>query len=140
MSETTTITLHRSLVNRLLHEAQTRPDHEVCGLIGGKDGHPCSLYPATNIAGDPQRHFLLDPKDQIAAMKRMRERGESLFAIYHSHPTAPAVPSREDIEQIGYDDALLVIISLETKGVLELRAFRLEPSQIQEIPLEMEEV
>lgn len=133
-----TLILPRPLVNQLLHQAQTLEDHEVCGLIGAADGKPRSIYPATNIAPDPRRHFHMDPRDQIAAMKTMRQIGETLVAVYHSHPSAPAIPSREDLEQATYPDALTLIISLETKGVLELRAFRLGQSS-EEVPLEMEE-
>jgi len=134
------IILPRSLVNRLLHEAQTLEDHEVCGLIGAVEGSPQNAYPITNVASQPRSHFLMDPRDQIRAMKTMRQRGETLFAIYHSHPCAPALPSREDLEQVSYPEALTLIISLKTKGVLEIRAFRLDGHQPEEVPLEMEEL
>ncbi len=138
MSESPII-LPRTLVNKLLHQAQILEDYEVCGLIGAGHDVPRSVYPVTNVAPDPRRHFLMDPKEQIQAMKAMRKRGETLFSIYHSHPTAPALPSREDMEQVAYPEALTLIISLKTKGVLELRAFRLEGNRPEEIPVEMEE-
>ena len=70
----------------------------------------------------------MDPEGQIDAMRKIRELDEELFAIYHSHPTAPAEPSPTDLEQIGYPDTLQIIISLDTKGVLEMRGFRLRES------------
>ena len=57
-------------------------------------------------------------------MKTMRENGETLFAIYHSHPSAPPEPSIHDLEGLGYPDALYLIISLNIKGVLEMRAWQ----------------
>ena len=59
------------------------------------------------------------------AMKKMREADEELFAIYHSHPAAPATPSITDLELAAYPDAFYLIISLSTKGVLEMRAFKI---------------
>jgi proteasome lid subunit RPN8/RPN11 len=80
------------------------------------------------------------PKEQLSAIKEMRESGEELFAIYHSHPTAPATPSASDIEQSAYPEAYYLIISLNTKGVLEMRCFKLlHDENIVEIILTMEE-
>ncbi len=140
MQQQKPIILPRHIVNQLLHQAQTHPDYEVCGLIGAKDDVPVSVYPVGNIAEDPKDHFRMDPEGQIAAMKTMRERGEALFAIYHSHPKAPAQPSEEDVSLAAYPDALYLIISLNTKGVLEMRGFLLSQNSLREIPLGMEEI
>ncbi|KAA3629633.1 MAG: hypothetical protein DWQ09_05175 [Proteobacteria bacterium] len=118
------ITLPRPLVNQILHHAQCHVEREVCGLIGGIKGVPTSLYPVTNVATDPRTRYEMDPREQITAQCAMRERGEELWAIYHSHPESPAVPSAEDIKRLSYPDALYLIVSLNTKGVLELQGFR----------------
>jgi len=135
-----TVALPRPLVNRLLSDAQAHPDEEVCGLIGARDGHASSIYPVPNVSGDPARLFDMEPKALIDAMRTLRERGESLFAIYHSHPHAPAVPSAEDLRQAAYPDAVYLIISLDTQGVLEMRAWRLCEDTPEEIELELEEM
>ncbi len=117
------IAIPRTLVNQLLHRAQGSPDSEICGLIGSRHGTPTSCYPVNNISGQPAIRFRMDPEEQIRAMRTMRENHEELFAIYHSHPTAPAAPSAIDLDHAGYPDALQIIISLNTKGVLEMRGF-----------------
>lgn len=119
------IRLPSAMVNQLLHCAQCSPELEVCGLIGGRAGTPTTWYPVANVADHPDRRFHLDPKGQIDALRRMRETGEDLFAILHSHPTSPAEPSQVDLAEIGYPAACYLIISLNTKGVLEMRGFRL---------------
>lgn len=120
----TPLKMSRPLATRLLFEAQKRPDVEVCGFLSARDGVPCEIYPVANIAAEPARRFEMDPAGQIAAMKAMRENGESLLAIYHSHPSAPPEPSIHDIEGLGYPEALYLIISLNIKGVLEMRAWQ----------------
>lgn len=115
--------MSRPLATKLLFEAQKHPEAEVCGLLGAREGEPCSIYPVANAAADRARRFEMDPAGQIAAMKTMRERGERLWAIYHSHPSAPPEPSAADLDGLGYPDALYLIISLNIKGVLEMRAF-----------------
>ena len=133
------IQIPRKITNQLLHLAQISPDTEVCGLISGKNGVPSHCYPVKNVAEQPEQRFLLDAAEQIAAMAAMREQGEELFAIYHSHPSAPASPSATDLEQTAYPEALYLIISLNTKGVLEMRGFRIENKKAEEIPLSLSE-
>jgi len=135
----TAIQIPRRLTNELLHLAQLSPDAEICGLVGGKNGIPHTCYPIDNISHQPVNRYQLDAKQQIAAMKKLRDNGEELFAIYHSHPAAPAEPSSFDREQAAYQDILYLIISLNTKGVLEMRGFRIENTQVYEVNLELTE-
>lgn len=129
------IYLPRKLANQLLHLAQSSPDTEVCGLLGGRNGVATRCYPIENVAKQPEQQFLLNASQQILALAQMREYGEELFAIYHSHPTASAVPSAMDIEFASYPDALTLIISLNTKGILEMRCFKINEQVVQELTL-----
>jgi proteasome lid subunit RPN8/RPN11 len=133
------IQIPRKITNQLLHLAQISPDSEVCGLISSKNGVPSHCYPVKNVAEQPKQRFLLDAAEQIAAMAAMRAQGEELFAIYHSHPSAPASPSVTDLEQAAYPEALYLIISLSTKGILEMRGFRIENKIAREISLSLSE-
>ncbi len=126
--------LPRALVNQLLHHAQNSPEFEVCGLIGANQGIPATSYPIINIAQDRAQRFLMDPQEQINAMREIRDRREEFFAIYHSHPKSTALPSRTDLKLAEYPNTLQIIISLNTKGVLEMRGFRFgENTQAQEV-------
>lgn len=129
------IQIPRKITTQLLHLAQISPEFEICGLIGSRNGLPTTCYPITNSADQPQQRFLLDAAEQIAATTKMRESGEQLFAIYHSHPTAPAQPSNADLEMASYPDALYLIISLNTKGILEMRGFKIDAERAREISL-----
>lgn len=129
------VELPRSLVNRILTHAQASGEHEVCGLMAARDGHPTRIYPIANVAEAPDRLFRMDPEEQIAAMRHMRAAGERLFAIYHSHPTAPATPSPRDLAEAAYPDALFLIVSLNTEGVLEMRGFYLRNGTAEEVAL-----
>lgn len=131
------IRLSRKITTQLLHIAQMSPTHEVCGLIGANDDIATTCYPINNTADQPAIRFQLDEKQQINAMSTMRDQSETLFAIYHSHPTAPAMPSATDIQQASYPDAIHLIISLNTKGVLEIRAFTIIKQSVKELSLSM---
>jgi [CysO sulfur-carrier protein]-S-L-cysteine hydrolase len=132
--------LPRWLTLQLMHLAQQSPQTEVCGLIAADaDGLPCRVYPIANCAEQPHCRYTLDAAQQIAAMQEMREQNLSLFAIYHSHPNSAAEPSPTDIEQAAYPEAIQLIISLSTQGVLELRAFLIQNRQSQELTLRLVE-
>ncbi len=134
------IVLPRKLVNELLHNAQLSEELEVCGFVGKNQTDEYTCYPVDNVAEAPSSRFLMAPEEQINTMKAMRDKKEDMFAIYHSHPTAPAIPSATDIEQAAYPDTLYLIISLNTKGVLEMRGFKLlHDENIVEIILRMDE-
>lgn len=133
------VNLPRNIVNQLLHYTQQSPDSEICGLISCKDDIPIHCYPITNVADKPQQLFAMDPAQQIAAMQKMREHNEQLFAIYHSHPSSPPLPSIIDLAQANYPDVLYLIVSLQTRGVLEMRGFYLRERTIIEAPLQITE-
>lgn len=127
--------LSRKLTSELLHLAQMSPEAEICGLVSCKNDEPFRCYPVENIATESKNRFLLDAKQHISALKNMREKGEELFAIYHSHPNAPACPSTLDLEMATNENALHLIISLNTKGILELRAFHIENQNATELTI-----
>lgn len=129
------IQLPLKITQQLLQHAQSSPETEVCGLIGSLDGVPASCYPVANSDLHPQNRFTLEPAEQIGAFKTMREKGETLFAIYHSHPHTPAEPSATDLELASYPEALYLIISLNTKGVLEMRGFNIADNKVSEVGL-----
>lgn len=132
------IALPRKLSNQLLQLAQRSPDIEICGLVSSYNGVPIRCYPITNSAEQARQQFLLNTEEHIAAMTAMRERGEVLFAIYHSHPTAPALPSLKDLTLVAYAEVLYLIISLNTKGLLEMRGFKIEAHHASEVALSIE--
>lgn len=134
-----TIHIDRTVINQILSHALHVPEQEVCGLIGARAGAPARVYPVSNVAAEKSHLFAMDPQQQIDAMRRMRENGEALFAIYHSHPHAPAAPSAIDLQQAAYPDALYLIVSLNTKGVLEMQGYRLRDQQVEMVELEMME-
>jgi len=131
------VKLPRPLVKQIFALAQSTPDKEICGLVSARDNQTLRCIPVTNVAEQPERMFAMDPAQQIDAMRQMREQGETLFAIYHSHPTGPAEPSVTDIEQAGYPEALHLIVSLNTKGVLELGGYRFEDGKAEAVHLEI---
>ena len=98
---------------------------ECCGLIGGVDCRVASIYPLHNVAADPNVSYEAAPEDLFAAQRQMRDRGEELLAIYHSHPrSAEPVPSETDVRLAYYPQAVYFIIGLAGPHPVA-RAFRI---------------
>jgi len=99
---------------------------ECCGLIGGTgDGKARSIYSLRNVAADKIVSYEAAPEDLFAAQRQMRERGEELLAIYHSHPrSAEPTPSETDIRLAYYPRAVYFIVGLAGPQPV-IRAFRI---------------
>jgi proteasome lid subunit RPN8/RPN11 len=132
------IKLPLNIIHQLLEQAQSSTETEVCGLLGGLKGKAHSCYPIRNSHSTPHSKFTLEPSEQITAFKSLREKKEQLFAIYHSHPNSEAYPSVTDVAQSEYPETLYLIISLKTKGVLEMRGFYLVDQQIKEVSIQID--
>lgn len=131
------IRIPRILASQLLDHARKDERREVCGLVTARNGVPVGCVTIENVARNPAHLYRMDPQALISAIARMERSGETLFAIYHSHPTSPAAPSAIDIAEAGWPDTLYLIISLNTKGVLEMRGYRIRDGKATEVALEV---
>jgi proteasome lid subunit RPN8/RPN11 len=114
---------HRDQIFVSAHEADPA---ECCGLIGGSaDGSAKNIYSLRNIAVDKIVSYEAAPEDLFTAQRQMRERGEELLAIYHSHPRSnEPVPSETDVRLAYYPQAVYFIVGLAGPQPV-IRAFKL---------------
>jgi proteasome lid subunit RPN8/RPN11 len=124
--------------DELVAYARAATPDECCGWIGGFGGVAKTIYPLRNVSVRPRSEYEAAPEDLFAAQRAMRERGEELLAIYHSHPRqAEPQPSDKDIRLAYYPQAVYLIVGLAGERPT-LGAFRLfadvqqwEPAEIQ---------
>lgn len=117
MSTPLRLLLPAPLYTAMLAQARAELPNECCGLLAGRVdagvGHAVQRYPLVNAAASP-REYVSDPASMLAAFKDWRRRGLELLAVYHSHPAAPPVPSRTDLERNVYGPEVIdLIIGLE---------------------------
>ncbi|MEK6409556.1 MAG: M67 family metallopeptidase [Acidobacteriota bacterium] len=114
-------------------EKHARHEHpaECCGLLSGSNGLITDIHQLRNDADKPETRYFATPEELFAATRRIREAGQALLGVYHSHPRTPAYPSASDVEMAFYPEAFYFIISLEPR--VELRAFKIEDSKIEDV-------
>lgn len=117
--------LPRRLAVSILTHAQRAPGVEVCGLIAAKAGKPVRVIAVRNVAPEPEHRFEMDVRELVNAHKSMREQGQTLFATWHSHPDGSAELSHIDLERLGHHEAFHLVVSLGTKGVLQINGWRI---------------
>lgn len=120
------ITLRSSHRDQIFASAHEADPAECCGLIGGgADGSAKSIYSLRNVAVDKIVSYEAAPEDLFTAQRQMRERGEELLAIYHSHPrSSEPVPSETDVRLAYYPQAVYFIVGLAGPQPV-IRAFKL---------------
>jgi len=123
----------RAVYDGLLEEARRAYPHECCGLLAGSSACATRLLPLSNALRSPTR-YEADPRDLIAAFRTIRQEQLELLAIYHSHPSTPAEPSRTDLAWNYYGPLPHLIVSLACEPP-EVRAFRLGSDSYVEIGL-----
>ena len=116
------------------HAAAELPN-ECCGLLGGAapaDGviRVSAAAPVVNAAASPVE-YESEPRSILAAVKRFRAEGLEVVGVYHSHPTAPPVPSRADLARNYWGHVAHVIISLQSAQP-EVRAWWLGEADYRE--------
>jgi proteasome lid subunit RPN8/RPN11 len=122
-------TLSLGQLEEIFAYAQAAAPNECCGLIGGKgDRRAQTIYALRNVAADKIVSYEAAPEDLFAAQRQMRERGESLLGIYHSHPrSAEPEPSATDVRLAYYPRAIYFIVGLGGPQPV-MRAFRISES------------
>jgi proteasome lid subunit RPN8/RPN11 len=118
-----------SLRQELAAHADAEAPNEACGLIAIRDGVAERYLPATNAAASPYR-FQLEPHDPMDFY--LEDEGYEL-AVFHSHPTDKAEPSRTDIQNIGLWEGRPYLILSRPTG--ELRAWRIADGTVDELEL-----
>ena len=103
--------------------ARAEAPNEACGLLLLREGQAVRYERGRNGAASPYRFELeLDPEVWF-----LEDDGYEL-AVFHSHVSAPARPSRTDVENIGlWEGRPYLILSL---GSGELAAFTIEGGRI----------
>ncbi len=118
------------LRQELERHAEEEAPNEACGLLLLRDSVAEHYVPCLNAAASPYRFDLRVPDPAVIA--DAEDDGYEL-AVFHSHPTGSAKPSRTDIANIGLWETRPYLILSRPTG--ELLAWTIERGAAE--PLEL---
>ena len=123
------------LAQMVEHVARHTPE-EACGLLAGINGRVVQVYPVENELHSPVA-YQMNAVQQVEAMIALEDAGWDLCGIFHSHPAGPPVPSRTDLAQSYYPDAVYLIFAPDGRGGWGVRGFSLADGRAREVGLEI---
>lgn len=130
--------LPRPIWTAMLSHLRAAYPQEGCGLLAGRAGQPVKWYPCANAHPAPLVAYEVAPADLLSVLRDLDDHGWHLLAICHSHPDAPAYPSRVDVARAYYPDSLYLIWSLAAPGPPAVRGFWIRDGEVTEHPLQLE--
>lgn len=129
--------ISQRLLRHVVEHCLEEKPYEACGIMTGKGNRILTAWATENVRRSATA-FEVESSHQEQALEGARRRGESLLAIYHSHPTATAYPSTSDIRMgVHWPEAARVILSLT--GRVNQRAFFIRGNTVEEVALQVDD-
>lgn len=126
--------LSQDLLDVVLSHCKNAYPFEACGILAGKNDIVSVVYEMNNTERSSVS-YVMDSMEQFHVMKKIRNEGMQMIAIYHSHPQSSAYPSPEDIRLAFYDEVAYVIVSLIDYDKPDIRTFRISEGAVLEITM-----
>ncbi|QTM97997.1 hypothetical protein ERJ70_00850 [Sediminibacillus dalangtanensis] len=112
-----TIYLPAYIEKKMIQHTRECLPYETCGLLSGTTNHISSIWELESEIKHRYRYFV--SKETVnKTMEAVQSRHEQVLAIYHSHPTAQPVPSKEDILHHPEPQICMLIVSLQAEPVI----------------------
>lgn len=138
--------IDKKYLSEIIEHCQKEYPKEACGILAGnkmdqglgvRDREIVKkVYKMKNVSESPETCYFMEPEEQFKVFKEMRNLGYEMLAIYHSHTSSPAYPSKRDIEMAFYPEAIYIIISLQNFDKPEIRGFGIIDEKIEEEELD----
>lgn len=131
----------KKIYDQMIAHAKAGYPNEACGLLSGSLGQKkAGTFFAMKNLDESSISYFMDPKEQLLVLKKMREAGEEMVGIFHSHVASEAYPSQKDIRLAFYGDTeteifpkvSYLIVSLSDMKNPVLRSFQIVRESVTE--------
>jgi proteasome lid subunit RPN8/RPN11 len=122
-----------AIVDQMIAHCQREAPREACGILAGVASRVVSFHPLTNVAASETR-YQADERELPRANRVIRESGQEILALYHSHPRSEATPSKTDLRENYWGEVPRIIVSLVDAEKPDVRIWRLRPDSFEELP------
>jgi proteasome lid subunit RPN8/RPN11 len=114
---------------QVVAHCQEQYPKEACGLLAGPRGKAerrvIAVYPMRNVEDSPIG-YSMDPREQLQVERRMRQDGQALLGIYHSHTASEAYPSSVDVGLAISPEVSYVLVSLKDRQRPVIKSYRID--------------
>lgn len=136
-SSGTSLAIPNHLKEEIIAHCRSALPKEACGLLAGDrlvevpkpPREATRVYPMTNVEDSPIG-YAMDSKEQLLVEKQMRQRGQRLLGIYHSHTATDAVPSSVDVSLAISPDISYVLVSFKDQEKPVVKTYRIVDGEI----------
>jgi len=117
----------------MIAHCQREYPKEACGLLAAEvvGGPVAQVYPMRNVENSPIG-YSLDPKEQLQIEKQMRNHGQRMVGIYHSHTASDAYPSSVDVSLAISPEVSYVLVSLRNRQQPVVKSYRITGTRVEE--------
>lgn len=133
------LVIPKHIADEMIVQAIAESPLECCGVLAGdiaeRIGTVRKHFPVRNDLASPNR-YVTNARDLLAVTKTTRAEGWEWLAIYHSHPTSAAVPSRIDLADNTYGLSVLHVILGRVDETPEVRGWWLDEDSFTEAVLD----
>ncbi|WP_268745118.1 M67 family metallopeptidase [Cytobacillus firmus] len=120
----------RKLYFQMLGHGEKELPYEACGLLSGSKDSIKTVWKAINNQRK-RNSFEINEAQFTSILAGIEEKEECFVGIYHSHPTAPPVPSRDDICHAIPEKAYIIISYAKKKPIL--KCYKINNGKVQPI-------
>lgn len=133
-----TLMIPRALYHELIARCRSAYPKEACGILAGFGGAEAlaaparvvtAVYPMTNVEESPIG-YSMDPREQLALEKRLRQAGQHMLGIYHSHTASAAYPSSVDVRLAIAPELSYLVVSLQDQETPDVKSYRIEGTAV----------
>ncbi|NOU86801.1 hypothetical protein GC102_13585 [Paenibacillus sp. LMG 31460] len=118
------------LYKGLISYSLQRLPEEACGFILGGQAHGkdeelqvSTFIPLRNIASNPRNRFEISPAELLPYLMDSKN---PVIGLFHSHPTAPPVPSEQDLQTLWHSIPTYWILSFQQLQHPELQLYQIK--------------
>jgi len=123
----------RAALDEIVRQARAEHPIESCGVVAASIGSALAqrVIPMKNQAAS-ETFFRFDSRDQLRVYREMDASGEECRAVYHSHTTSEAYPSKDDVDYAGQPEVHYLIVSTWVQAKVPVRSFRIIDGHVTE--------
>ena len=134
------LVIPKAILDAVLSQARAELPNECCGVLAGQVdlgvGTVSQHFPVRNDLSSP-KSYATNPRDLLHVLRATRAAGTEWLAVYHSHPSSAAIPSRTDLANNTYGTSLVHLVLGLAASEPDLRAWWLGDSDWQPVVLEI---